>query len=558
MSLRTDPLSYTLVGTTENPGGDIVFTGTGDPQSTSIRARISKFDEPGNVAVFGHELLPNTTYYIKARTRLVVQNKADPLDIRSKESIDTTILPVTTIRLGVTPPDDSERKPLAPTDFAIAADEESGQPLVSDNSVTFSWKRQEDDVIYQLIKTTQKVNPTDEMADFSGDPEYLSFLQEYDLLSDNTADGAVYLDPADDSTHPGKFTYDSVTNTCTYTVDRRIFPNKLYYFSLKAVRVDINGEIMDPPSESVWVSIPVTTSLIEAPLALEAVLGAELGFFWTDDTVGLTAEDYKVYVKGPSDANYKLMDRSRATVIKDTDGKTYYGRARDLKADTYYDIKVTKGAGTVVYNKTSVKTRDACHEIEVKWTGKALDGYARYEIAIMEEGGSEYTVLTAADLEQYIDKTGAVLPYYPEETAQTVNSDKICYYAKIKSANVLMPAGFAAKQPLRSNVKYYIKVRAVKVDAVDTDMIAYSKYAGPVNIRTEFSQDDYDAVDREEQGKAVFLDKMDALEKRYYWRVAIGRSRSTTILLKGTRVANAMKNSPGDLFTVDLTGFRSM
>lgn len=553
MSLRNDPLSYTLVGTTENSGGDIIFTGAGDPQSTSIRARISKFEEPENVVVFGHELLPNTTYYIKARTRLVIQSKTDPTDVRSKESIDTSILPVTTVRLDIIPPDDSARKPLAPTDFAIAVDD-SGNPLVSGNSVTFSWKRQEGDVIYQLIKTTQKVNPTDETENFSGDPEYLSFLQEYDLLSDNTANGAVYLDPADDTTHPGKFTYDSTTDTCTYTVDRRVFPNKLYYFSLKAVRVDSGRETTEPPSESVWVSIPVTTSLIEAPLSLEAVLGAELGFYWTDDTIGLTADDYKIYVKGPSDADYKLMDRSRATVIKDTDGKTYFGRVRDLKVNTYYDIKVVKGANTVVYDKTSVKTRDACHEIEVKWIGKPLDEYARYEIAIMEEGGSEYTLLTAADLEHYIDKAGAMLPYYPEETAQTVNSDKICYYAKVKSANVLMPADILTKQPLRSNVKYYIKVRAVKIDAVDTDVIAYSKYAGPVNIRTEFSQDDYDSIDREEQEKAVFLDKMDAMEKRYFWRVAIGRSRSTTILLKGMRVVNAMKNSPGDSFVVDLTG----
>ncbi|MGE5614124.1 MAG: S-layer homology domain-containing protein [Bacillota bacterium] len=553
MSLRNDPLSFTLVGTTENPDGDIIFTGAGDPQSTSVRARISKFEEQGNVNVFGYNLLPNTIYYIKARTRLVVKSKTDPSDTYSKESVYTTVLPVTTIRLDINPPDEEARKPLAPTDFAIAVDEESGRPVVSDYSVTFSWNRRENDVIYQLIKTTQKINPTAAPEDYGSDPEYLSFLQEYDLLSDNVENGVVYLDPADSSTHPGKFTYDSATGTCTYTVDRRIFPNKVYYFSLRAVRVDSNRNPLEPASESVWVSIPVTTTLIEAPLALEAVLGAELGFYWTDDTVGLTAEDYKIYVKGPSDTNYKLMDRSRATVIKDTDGKTYYGRVRDLKADTYYDIKVVKGANTTVYDKASVKTRDACHEIEVRWIGKPLDGYSSYEIAIMEEGGAEYTVLTAADLEHYIDKAGSVLPYYPEETAQTVNNDKMCYYTKIKSANVTMPGGIVTKQPLKSNVKYYIKVRAVKVDSVDTDIIAYSKYVGPVNIRTEFSQEDYDNIDREEQERAVFLDKMEMLEKRYYWRVAIGRSRSTTILLKGAKVADAMKNSPGDSFTLDLT-----
>jgi hypothetical protein len=553
MSLRNDPLSFKLIGTTENPGGDVVFTGAADPQSTSVRARISRFEEQENVNVFGYKLLPNTVYYIKARTRLVIQSRTDPADVRSKESVYTTVLPVTTVRLDIIPPDDEARKPLAPTDFAIAVDEESGEPLVSDYSVTFSWKRRENDVIYQMIKTTRKVNPAAETEDYANDPEYLSFLQEYDLLSDNTENGAVYLDPADDSTHPGKFTYDSVTGTCTYTVDRRVFPNKLYYFSLRAVRVDADRKPLEPASESVWVSIPVTTALIEAPLSLEAVLGAELGFYWTDDTAGLTAEDYKIYVKGPSDKDYKLMDRSRATVIKDTDGKTYYGRVRELKLNTYYDIKVIKGANTTVYDKRSVKTRDACHEIEVKWIGKPLDEYARYEIAIMEEGGSEYTVLTAADLEHYINKTGSVLPYYTEETAHTINNDKVCYYAKIKSANVVIQGGIVTRQPLKSNVKYFIKVRSVKIDAVDTNIIAYSKYIGPVNIRTEFSQEDYDNIDREEREKAIFLDKIEMLEKRYYWRVAIGRSRATTILLKGMRVADAMRNSPGDSFTVDLT-----
>jgi len=382
--------------------------------------------------------------------------------------------------------------------------------------------------------------------------------QVYDSLSDGVVNNAVYLDPApasgDPATHPGKFTYDPVTKICTYTVDQRMFPNKLYYFSLKAVRVDASRDLLDPSSESVWVSIPVTTSLIDAPSSLEVVLNAELGFYWTDATAGLTAEDYKIYLKGPSDADFKLMARSQATIVKDNDGKTYYGRVTGLKTNSSYDIRVVKGSSTLVYEKSSLQTRDGYHELEVRWIGKPLDDYSRYEIAVMEEGGSEYKVLTAADLQQYTDKNNNVLPYYTEESARTINTDSLYYYARIKSVVTELPGGIITRQPLRSNVKYYIKVRAVKIDPTETDLISYSKYVGPVNTRTEFNQDDYDNIDREEQQKAVFLDKMQSLEKGYYWRVAMGNSQATTILLKGERVSDAMRNSAADTFTVDMTG----
>lgn len=564
MNSRTDTTPL-LIGTTEDLHADVFFTGADDPQSTSVRARISEFstsDPPTEQEMriinrFGYYLQPNTTYYFIARTRLVVQSRTNPEDRTVKESISTAILPVTTIRLDVTEPDDSLRKPLAPTDFDIAVNN-NGNQLLSGSSVTFSWTHQEDDVIYQLIRTTDKISPTDELSVYENDPEYESFLQIYDSLSDGVVNNAVYLDPTpalgDPATHPGKFSYDPVTRICTYTVDQRMFPNKLYYFSLKAVRVDASRDLLDPPTESVWVSVPVTTSLIDAPSSLEVVLNAELGFYWTDATAGLTAEDYKIYVKGPADADFRLMTRSQATIVKDTDGKTYYGRVMGLKTNSLYDIRVVKGSNTLVYEKSSLQTRDGFHELEVRWIGKPLDDYARYEIAVMEEGGSEYIVLTSTDLQQYTDKNNSVLSYYTEESARTINSDSLYYYARIKSVAVELPGGIVTRQPLRSNVKYYIKVRAVKIDPTETDLISYSKYVGPVNTRTEFNQDDYDNTDREEQQKAVFLDKMQSLEKGYYWRVAMGSSQATVILLKGERVSNAMRNSAGDTFTVDMTG----
>lgn len=573
MNSRTDT-DFFPIGTTQLLNSDITFYGADDPQSTSVRARISGFSDDSaddlfncgllpdttrsSYNLFGSNLLPNTTYYLKIRTRLVIRSRSDPDEVTVITSMDTAILPVTTIRLDVTPPDDNMRKPLAPTDFQIAVDDDQNQ-LLKGNSVTFTWKRQEDDVIYELIRTSQKVSPTDDIGNYGQDPEYLSFLQEYGNHTDYKDDEVFYLDPiaarGGDPDHIGKFTYDSATDTCTYTVDKRMFPNKLYYFSLKAVRVNASREPLTVGSgtvtgvESVWVSIPVTTSLIEAPVSLEVVLDAELGFSWNDNTAGLTAEDYTIYVKGPGDADYRLMDRSRSTVVKD--GGTYYGRVMDLKADTHYDIRVIKGANTPVCEIAAMKTRDAYHELEVRWIGKRGDNFERYDIAIMAEGGSEYTVLTASDLEQYVSG-GTALPYYIEETSRTINNDTVYFHARIKSADVTLPGGIATRQPLRSNEKYYIKVRAVKIDPTETDFIAYSKYAGPVNSRTEFNQGDYDDTDREEQEKAEFLDKMEELEKGYFWRVAIS-SGITGILLKGERVADAIMNSSGDTFTIDMS-----
>ncbi len=552
MNSRTNT-QFTLVGTTQVLNGDVGFTGADDLQSTSVIAKISRFTA-GSPAydLFGPELLANTTYYFLVRTRLSVTRRSDGSQAEVKESINTAVLPVTTILLAVKPPDDSKRKPLAPTDFNIAVNG-SGNQMISGSSVTFRWQQQEGDVVYQLIRTTGKVDPTADPPEYESDPEYISFLNEYGRPVGNDPDRmAVYLDPTGSYDYGGKLTI--ADGVCTFTVDRALFPNKLYYFSLKTVRVDNARELLEPSSESVWVSIPVTTSIIDPPSSLEVVQIPELGFWWNDDTAGLTADDFRIYVKGPSDPAYKLMTRAQSTIVKDPDARTYYGRVTGLKQGTAYDVRVAKGVDTTVYERTGLMARDSYHQLEVKWIGKPLDNYARYELAIMEEGASEYTVLTAGDLEQFTNMNGSILPYYIDETARTVKSDSQYFYARIKTMDVTLPGGIKTKQPLRSNTRYMIKIRAVKVDPVETALISYSKYIGPVSSRTEFNQDDYDNQDREEQQKAIFLDRMKELEKGYFWRVAMGANNITTILLKGDRVADALKNSAGDSFVVDLTG----
>jgi hypothetical protein len=567
MNTRTNT-EFIPIGTTQDLNGDVGFSGADDVQSTSVISRISQFTQENTDrliscgllqedetrtprTVFGPELLPNTTYYYLVRTRLVVSRRSDGDQVETKTSMNTAILPVTTVLLVITPPDDSKRKPLAPTDFTIAVDS-NGNRRISGSSVTFTWPGQEDDVLYQLIRTTSKVNPTAELAEYENDPEYTSLLAEFGRHAADAPDRKViYLDPADESnSYEGRFTY--IDGVCTFTVDRAMFPNKLYYFSLKTIRVDNNRNLLEPSSESVWVSIPVTTALIDPPSSLEVIQIPELGFWWNDETVGLTGDDFRIYIKTSSDAVYKLMTRAQSSVIKDPDGRTYYGRVTGLKPGTAYDVKVSKGNDTVVLEKAGLMTRDSFHQLEIKWIGKPLDNYGRYEIAIMEEGSAEYTILNAGDLEHYADKNGSILPYYTDEAARTLKTDELHYYARIRTMNVALPGGVVIKQPLRSNVRYLIKVRAVKVDPVETDLLSYSKYIGPVSFRTEFNQEDYDNRDREEQQRAVFLDRMKDLDKGYFWKVAMGKG-TTTILLKGDRVEDALRNSSDDTFVVDIS-----
>ena len=556
MNSRTDT-GFTLIGTTEEQDADLIFTGVDDPASTSVKARISQFTDNSNQVIsrFGTRLLPNTTYYFMAQTRLVMQSKADPADLVEKISAGTAILPVTTIVIDMNPPDDNDRKPLTPVDFAIANDS-GGNQLLTGNSVTFTWERKEFDVVYELVRTAGRVNPTDQLSTYEFDAEYISFLDAYDLPGDGLPNNKVYLDPdpdADPAAGPeGKFTYDSATKMCTYTVDMRLFPNKLYYFSLKAVRLN-NQNIS--VAESAWTSIPVTTSLIEAPAQLASVIDAQLGFFWIDSTSGMTAEDYRIFVKGPGDSAYKLVTRSASSIVKDRDGRTYYGRIMNLKVNSSYDIRVFKGVdnNVMVYEKIGMKTRDGYHELEVKWRGLPFDDYSYYEIAIRAEDASEYTILTASDLERYTEKGGDLLSYYTEETSQTAGNDYMFFNARIKSAVVTLPGGLQTRQPLRSNVKYYIKVRAVRIDPADAALVSYSKYVGPVDLRTEFNQDDYDNTDGENENKATFLEKMEQLEKGCYWRVDIGNSDAVQILLKGEMVVNAINNSSEASFTLDMS-----
>ncbi|HOM02824.1 MAG TPA: S-layer homology domain-containing protein [Acetivibrio sp.] len=527
MSTRTDITSFKFVGSTENPKGDVLFVGTND-DSSSIRATISNFS-PGTdgYTLFGEKLRPNTTYYFVIKTRLSISTLSE-----DKISKPSAILAVTTVRGVMGEPDESAKRPLTPTDFNIAKDQK-GNPLVDSLSVVFSWNWAENDVYYEIICTSRRVEPNEGDYDGSEDAIYQSFNAEF---------GNVILDPSL-PVLAKNFELDPLTKQLRYTVDSWLFPNRLYYFSIRAVKSS------DPTNYSLWVSIPVTTILIEQPSMLEAVKDAQLGFYFNDSDINARTEDYSIYIKPEDDLKFGQVARNRYTIVRL--GAINYVRLSNLEFDTAYDINVyKKNKSEPVFTAQSLKTRDGGHELEAKWRG--LPGY-KYELAIKTLADDDYIELSDEDLEEYINYDGKILPYYKEKDPKANTMNYEYFYARIKTYPVKMQDGSIKHEELKSNTKYYIKVRAVRIDPVDSTIVSYSKYIGPVEVRTEFNQDDYDEEDNNNKKEAKFLDKIREFEEALYWRIDIRNGNYNKLLLKEDRMVNAIQNNGPYPFTLDIS-----
>ncbi|TYQ14648.1 UNVERIFIED_CONTAM: hypothetical protein Cloal_1008 [Acetivibrio alkalicellulosi] len=528
MSTRPDINSFKPIGTTENLNGDLAFVGADDIQSTSIRFIVRNFSSGTEAyAAFGDKLRPNTTYYFIAKTRLYIEDQ-EP----DKESRHTALLPVTTVRGQIGDPDESSKRPLTPIDFNIAKDE-SGNLKVTGGSVVFTWSRAETDVIYNIICTSRRVKTDEGPYEGGQDALYQSFTEKF---------GNILLDPSAETLEKN-FTYNPITREMSFTIDEWLFPNRLYYFSIRALNKD------DHSIYSSWVCIPVTTSLIEQPEFLEVVSDIQLGVFFNDADINTRSEDYSIYIKADNDLRFNLLTRDKYTLAKL--GTVSYVRLLNLKPNTSYDIRVYKNNGaTLVYTNEGLWTRNIYNNVEVKWRG--ISGY-KYELAIRTALDDEYTLLLDENLKSYINVNGNILPYYGEKNFRTSGTNFEDFYARIETIPVKNQQGELEHVPLKSNTKYYIRVRAVKIDDVDPSLIAYSKYLGPVEVRTDFNQEDYDEEDTRRRKEAAFLDKIRQLEENLYWRIDIGNGATNKILLKRERMIDAIKNSLNNVFTLDIS-----
>jgi hypothetical protein len=545
--MSSNTTTFTRIGSTD-PGylqNNVQFDVVNDAQKQYVIATIRNFaPATEGQTSFGNKLKANTAYFFRIKTRLAMP-AADP-DERISEF--TQILPVTTAKGDVQDPDDTQRYPLSPDDFDIAKDA-NGNLVLTGSTAAFTWNRKENDVTYTIICTSTRLPMDADETDYTNDPVYQDFKQKFSLPA---SAAGISLDPGA-QTLPPNLEYNNNTRTLVYKIDKFLFPNRLYYFSIRAERKQPSDKT------SAWICIPVTTLMIEAPANLEPVNGAELGFYWTDTATNAKAEDFTISVKGPKDKNYRQLTRAQSMVVKDqktitvngTSNHVYYGRVYNLDRNTAYSIRVYKGANnsTLVYQKDGVSTRNGFREIMVKWKGKTA---YQYELAIKTADAAAYTTLTNTDLEIYTDIEGNSNPYYIEENTLTSANEYSWFYARIKTAAVALPDGTVDRLPIKSNSKYFIKVRAMKVDTMDTTLVAYSKYIGPAETRTEFSQDDYDHNEDEKNKEVTFLDRIKELEKAIFWRMGIGRSTANKVFLKGDRVLNAIQNTNHSLI-IDLS-----
>ncbi len=527
MSTRTELDSFIMIGSTGQES-DVSFNIENTETGIYITASISTFTQGSDAYnAFGECLRPNSTYYFMVRTRLSMVN--EPQD---KESQPTALLPVTTVRLEIQPPDESAKKPLAPVDFSVAGDAE-GNPIVSGSGAAFDWTHTEQQASYRIICTSERVQPYTVPEEYQNDPLYVSFIDDYGYRDSDGDDSVFTLDPGQDL-EDGFLEYDAETGMLRFFVVDWLYPNRLYYFSIRAVDAD---------GESVWVSVPVTTIPVEMPSMLQPVTDVQAGFNWSDPDPGSRVEDYNVYLRGPGQEIYAILERSRYTIVKE--GSVYYCRIFGLEAGSSYDIRVFKGEETQqpFFESLNFVTRDSCHQVHVRWTGK--DNYT-YQAALKEEYSSSYTLLEDTDIELYTEKTPA-----------TAGTDYFVYHAIIKTALVEMPHGPSERLPLASNTAYNVKVRTRLEDPLDPGVVSCSKYTPAIKVRTEFSQQDYDGEDRETRKKAAFLDRISEIEEDYYWRMDINNARICSILLKNERLLNIIQEGNGKPFTLDLESIAS-
>lgn len=566
LSTSPDISTFKLIDSTENIEKgiphDVVFSDQyKDINNDSIiwrDATINKFTGD-NTAKFGSSLTPNATYYFMVKVRLKIV-----YDDMTKQSVPSYLLPVTVPRGEPTEPEDSEQKPNAPQDFAIAVDG-NGDLMVKGQSVTFEWTVREPKAAYNLIATTSKVAPDATLAPGSNilsDPTYVSFINAFGN-KDNNLDGdssKLTLNPNVSQLPPNFETFPGTepgTVKCRYTIDTWLYPNKIYYFSLRSEIKDESNNIRS----SVWISIPVTTTLIESPTMLQVVNDCSLSFNWYGS---LPTENYQIRLKPVGEIDYILLTKAQYTIVKDSRDYNYARTTREikLKPDTQYNIQVISKAGGVENIIDIVKysandyytTRDDYHEIDVRWQGVAIDPLTEFEIAVKTDKDTEYTVLNnSVDLEQYTDISTHSYPYYIEKSLNNLNTGYFTYNARIKSVEVTLPDGTKEHRPLKANTKYFIKVRTKKTDSLNLEAVARSKYAGPVDTRTEFSQDDYDDDDQDTGVTAKFLDMLDKLEENVFWEVNKGTGILNKVYIRDERIVNMLESDGQFSLKIDIS-----
>ena len=524
---------------------------------TVFSVLVDKFPKDGDA------LKPNTTYYFKMQALMYVEGENEPF-ITGEE---TPVKFITTPKTDSGSMDDLERVPRTPVEFSIATDE-NGELELTDAKVTLTWLHAELDVTYEIVCTTKKLNPDAELEDYINDAYHIGsvqnpgFLDVYKNYKTNSNDTELNIDVLNTKLYEVGFSYNENNNRwARFPINLPFLkPNRIYYFSIRAVR----DRGTDDAAYSSWVSIPVTTKMVPAPKFLEAVADVQLGF-----NIRLSgeipAEDLKVMIKKANQPEYSYTELSRTKYSVVKDGNRYYFRIYDLEPDTWYDIlPFYKDGDDIIWydnndedwsrryrSPVQMKTRNTLKEIEIRFEGEPLYDYF---IELRTDDDEDYVTLEYDRNDEedsdygYILKDGTRIEFYREKTVAYVEdeeSNKYMYYAKIYRARQRKSDGSLERRPLLSNTRYYIKIWARNLDD--------SNHIGPVTIRTDFSQKDYDDDHKKDEIKDMFESKADKLTKKLYFTVDETNKTVNRVLLKGTMISNLMQVSGYSGVTVDIS-----
>ncbi|MEN8907600.1 MAG: hypothetical protein ABF289_16740 [Clostridiales bacterium] len=473
----------------------------------TINATINKYSST-------EKLLPNSTYYFAVSTRIIWDKNKD--EISSEKS---SLITVTTKKGEIENSNDDEIIPKAPDDFIISKDS-SGNNLVSGTSATVEWSNNEDNVKYEFIITSNYINADTEEYVYKDDLTYINFLEVY---------GENIIIKEDDEKEG--LTYNENEEKFQLEIDKLLFPNKVYYFSVRA----INNELEE--NKSSWISIPITTQAVGEHQNLDVIYSTDIRFNWSDADQSFKNDDYNVLIS-ESNGVYTLANRNDVSIIKD--GNIFYGKVTNLEDDKEYGVKVYRGddESDIIYENQSIITKDRLSQIEVKWDG---NDYFDYEIAVRSVVNNEYTTLENVDYSVYKDKTESM-----------IGTDLYKYIVKIDYVETKMTDGSYEHMPLKSNMKYYIKLRVVKTDPINPTLISYSKYVGPVKIKTEFSQTDYNRSVFEEEKINKFNNLLKNVERLEYWKANISNGNTYKYFLKRDKILNEIDDEKNYSYKIDL------
>jgi len=116
-----------------------------------------------------------------------------------------------------------------------------------------------------------------------------------------------------------------------------------------------------------------------------------------------------------------------------------------------------------------------------------------------------------------------------------------------------MRDGSVAQRALEPNMRYYVKVRTRKISRDDAEISAFSKYAGPVETRTDFLQSSQDEMEEKRRMEDNLLDKLAEYERETYYIVDSGDRTQGKYLLKEDKIIGLIRTTPYAGYLIDVS-----